>query len=44
VAQVAVSWAISRPGVDVALCGAKRPEQIRETAQTVALPDGWTPI
>jgi len=44
VAQVAVSWAISRPGVDVALCGAKQPEQIRETAQTVSLPDGWTPI
>ena len=32
VAQLAVSWTISRPGVASALCGAKRPEQIRETA------------
>jgi aryl-alcohol dehydrogenase-like predicted oxidoreductase len=31
--QLAVGWAISRPGVTVALCGAKRPDQIRETAQ-----------
>lgn len=33
VAEVAVGWTVSRPGVAVALCGAKRPEQIRETAQ-----------
>lgn len=32
VAQLAVSWTISRPSVASALCGAKRPEQIRETA------------
>ncbi|MDP7206128.1 MAG: aldo/keto reductase, partial [Pirellulaceae bacterium] len=32
VAQLAVSWTLSQPGISVALCGAKRPEQIRETA------------
>ncbi|MHB8970126.1 MAG: aldo/keto reductase [Pirellulaceae bacterium] len=36
-AQLAVGWTISRPGVTAALCGAKRPEQIRETAQAAAL-------
>lgn len=37
VAQLAVGWTISRPGVTAALCGAKRPEQIRETAQAMSL-------
>jgi len=37
VAQLAVGWAISRPGVAAALCGAKRPEQIRETAEAVRI-------
>lgn len=37
VAQLAVAWAISRPGVTAALCGAKRPEQIRETAQAMSM-------
>ncbi len=32
VAQLSVAWAVSQPGVTVALCGAKRPEQIRDTA------------
>jgi aryl-alcohol dehydrogenase-like predicted oxidoreductase len=32
VAQLAVAWVIQRPGITVALCGAKRPEQIEETA------------
>jgi aryl-alcohol dehydrogenase-like predicted oxidoreductase len=32
VAQLAIAWAIQRPGITSALCGAKRPEQIRETA------------
>ncbi len=32
VAQLAVSWTVSRPGITVALCGAKRPEQISDTA------------
>jgi aryl-alcohol dehydrogenase-like predicted oxidoreductase len=32
VAQLAIAWVIQRPGITSALCGAKRPEQIRETA------------
>lgn len=32
VAQVVVNWTIHQPGITAALCGAKRPEQIRETA------------
>jgi len=31
-AQLAIAWVIQRPGITSALCGAKRPEQIRETA------------
>ncbi len=31
-AQLAIAWTIQRPGITAALCGAKRPEQIRETA------------
>jgi aryl-alcohol dehydrogenase-like predicted oxidoreductase len=30
--ELAVAWVLQRPGVTCALCGAKRPEQIRETA------------
>jgi aryl-alcohol dehydrogenase-like predicted oxidoreductase len=37
VAQVVVNWTIHRPGITVALCGAKRPEQIVETAGAL----GW---
>ncbi len=37
VAQVVVNWTIHRPGITAALCGAKRPEQIRETAAAM----GW---
>jgi aryl-alcohol dehydrogenase-like predicted oxidoreductase len=33
VAQLAVNWTIHQPGVTSALCGAKRPEQLRDTAQ-----------
>jgi len=36
-AQLAVGWTISQPGIAAALCGAKRPEQIRETAQAMFL-------
>jgi aryl-alcohol dehydrogenase-like predicted oxidoreductase len=36
-AQVAINWAIHRPGITAALCGAKRPDQIRENA----LAAGW---
>lgn len=32
VADVVVNWTIHRPGVTAALCGAKRPEQIQESA------------
>jgi aryl-alcohol dehydrogenase-like predicted oxidoreductase len=32
VAQVVVNWTIQQPGITAALCGAKRPDQIRETA------------
>ena len=41
VAQLAVGWVLSRPGVTAALCGAKRPEQIRETAQVMSLAGSW---
>ena len=37
VAQLAVAWTISRPGVAAALCGAKRPDQIRETAKAMRI-------
>jgi aryl-alcohol dehydrogenase-like predicted oxidoreductase len=32
VAELVINWTIHRPGITAALCGAKRPEQIRETA------------
>jgi aryl-alcohol dehydrogenase-like predicted oxidoreductase len=32
VAQLVINWTISQPGITSALCGAKRPEQIEETA------------
>jgi aryl-alcohol dehydrogenase-like predicted oxidoreductase len=37
VAELAVNWTICQPGVAAALCGAKRPEQIRECARG----SGW---
>ena len=37
VAQTVVNWTIHRPGITAALCGAKRPEQIRENAAAM----GW---
>lgn len=42
IAQVVVNWTIHQPGITAALCGAKRPEQIRETAGAM----GWrlTPV
>jgi aryl-alcohol dehydrogenase-like predicted oxidoreductase len=36
VAEVAVAWTIQQPGITAALCGAKRPGQIRETAGALA--------
>jgi len=36
-AGLAVNWTIRQPGITAALCGAKRPDQIRETARAA----GW---
>lgn len=38
VAQLAIGWTLSQPGISSALVGAKRPEQIRETAAAGPLP------
>jgi len=35
VAQLAVAWVIHQPGLTSALCGAKRPDQIQETAEAM---------
>jgi len=32
VAQLVIAWTIGQPGITAALCGAKRADQIRETA------------
>jgi len=32
VAELVINWTINQPGITAALCGAKRPDQIRETA------------
>jgi aryl-alcohol dehydrogenase-like predicted oxidoreductase len=37
VAQLVVNWTIHQPGITAAVCGAKRPDQIRETAGAA----GW---
>lgn len=37
VAQVVINWTIHQPGITVALCGAKRPDQIRDNAGAL----GW---
>jgi aryl-alcohol dehydrogenase-like predicted oxidoreductase len=37
VAELVLNWTIHRPGITAALCGAKRPEQIRENARGI----GW---
>ncbi len=37
VAQLVIAWTIQRPGITAALCGAKRPEQIRETALAMSV-------
>jgi len=38
VAEVVVNWTINQPGITSALCGAKRPAQIEETAGAM----GWS--
>lgn len=35
VSQVVLNWTIQRAGITVALCGAKRPHQIRENAESM---------
>lgn len=37
VSRLSIGWALSQPGVTAALVGAKRPDQIRETALAVKL-------
>ncbi len=37
VAQVVINWTIHQPGITAALCGAKRPDQIRDNAGAM----GW---
>lgn len=37
VAEVVINWTIHRPGITAALCGAKRPDQLRENAGAL----GW---
>jgi aryl-alcohol dehydrogenase-like predicted oxidoreductase len=39
VAQLVINWTIHQPGISVALCGAKRPDQIEENAGAGAV--GW---
>jgi len=36
VAQVVLNWTIQRPGITAALCGAKRPDQIRDNAAALS--------
>ena len=38
VAQLVVRWTIDQPGITAALCGAKRPWQIEETAGAMGRP------
>lgn len=37
VAQLVINWTIHQPGITAALCGAKRPDQLRDTARAA----GW---
>jgi aryl-alcohol dehydrogenase-like predicted oxidoreductase len=36
-AELVTAWTIQRPGITVALCGAKRPDQIQESAAAMTL-------
>ncbi len=38
VAQLVVAWTLSQSGMDIALLGAKRPDQIQETADSLRCP------
>jgi aryl-alcohol dehydrogenase-like predicted oxidoreductase len=44
VSQLSVAWVAAQAGVATALCGAKSPEQIRETALVATLPELQGPI
>ena len=37
VAHLVIAWTIEQPGITTALCGAKRPDQIRETAAAMQI-------
>ncbi len=37
VSQLVIAWTVGQPGVTVALCGAKRPAQIEETALSMSV-------
>ena len=37
VSQLVIAWTVQQSGVCVALCGAKRPEQIKETALAMSV-------
>ena len=37
VAELVINWTIHQPGITAALCGARRPDQIRESARG----SGW---
>jgi hypothetical protein len=37
VAQLAIAWVLAHPGVDVAIVGARRPDQIEGTAPAAEL-------
>jgi len=37
VSQLVLAWTTQQPGITVALCGAKRPDQIEETARAMSL-------
>jgi aryl-alcohol dehydrogenase-like predicted oxidoreductase len=46
-AQLAILWTISQPGVTVALCGAKRPAQLSDNASTLhatLTPQQWAQV
>lgn len=44
VSQLVLLWTIRQPGITSALCGAKRPDQIIETAKTKKLIDAGVPL
>ncbi|WP_437204761.1 aldo/keto reductase [Planctomicrobium sp. SH664] len=37
IAELVIAWTIQQPGITAALCGAKRPEQIQETARAMGV-------